>query len=869
MEAIKIIDYKAFHGRNVYSHTPVFQLNIDIGNYCDIPTNAIINFNENLLSTFPNLRKHTCSLGYEGGFLKRLEEGTYLGHVLEHVIIDFQNEAGFKVKYGKTISSNKQPFCTLFFEYENEECVLECCYGAVDMLNSLIEGNKVDKLSILKRIELLKEEVLLGPSTAALIAEAKKRNIPVCRIGSNNLIRLGYGNKSRLMQATLSDSASCIAMDICSDKHLTKKILSQFSIPVPHGYIVKSENSAVSTARRVGLPVAIKPLEANQGKGVSINLRNERDIRAAYNYALKYSNNVIVESYIKGNDYRILVVGGKISAVSQRIPPMVEGDGIHSVRELVEIINSDNNRGNGHEKPLTKIKLDDSSLTLFKRKGICPDYIPEKNQIIVLRQNGNLSTGGIAIDCTDIIHPDNAAIAIKCAKALDMDIAGIDMITKNISESILVAGGAVIEVNAAPGIRMHLYPSEGKPRNVAKDIISLLYPNQSDADFPIISVTGTNGKTTTVRLATHILSLTGKNVGMTCTSGSYIKGECIKEGDNSGYISAQEILFDKTVEAAVFETARGGILKKGLGYDLANVGVITNITEDHLCLDGVSTIEEMANVKSLVVEAIKPNGYAVLNAEDETTNNIIKNVTAQIIYFYTDINNVKVNLNKARKLVYVEEGIIKICDDGQIIEVEKISEIPLTFSGLSDCNIKNCLAATASVYALNVSPEIIAKGLRTFVYNSGRFEIYDMNQYKIMLDYGHNIAAYEEVIKFCNKINHKRLVGIIGVPGDRTNSSVKKIGQLAANSFQKVYIKEDNDLRNRTKNEIANILYETINKEKNNIKIIESEDEVTALKDAIINVKRGDFIVVLYEKLKPLLDLINKYKEKFQERTYN
>ncbi len=544
-----------------------------------------------------------------------------------------------------------------------------------------------------------------------------------------------------------------------------------------------------------------------------------------------------------------------------RVAPFVKGDGVHTLRELIDILNSDEKRGNGHEKPLTKIKIDESVLSLLKRKGLSLDYIPSKNRLITLRENGNLSTGGTAVDCTDVIHSANAAIAVKCAKALGMDIAGVDMIAKDISKPIVINGGAVIEVNAAPGIRMHLYPSKGKVRSVAKDIIDAIYPTINDADFPIVSVTGTNGKTTTVRLIAHILSLTGKKIGMTCTSGTYIDGYCLREGDNSGYLSAQDILYDRSVEAAVLETARGSIIKKGLGYDLANVGIVTNITEDHLCLDGVNTLEDLANVKSLVVEAIKPKGYAVLNAEDEMTNSIVKNVTAQIIFFYFDINNVKVNLKQARKLVYAEKGAIKIYDDGYVFDIIEINAIPLTFFGVSECNIKNCLAATAAAFALGISPEKIAEGLRTFLVNSGRFEIFEMENFKIMLDYGHNIDAYKEVSKFCKKISSKRLVGIIGVPGDRTDTSVKKVAQIAALCFDKIYIKEDEDLRNREKNEIAGILHDTVIMQGHNNTSV-AVDEVAALEDAIKNAQKGDFIVVFYEKYEPLVSLIEKYQGK-------
>lgn len=854
---MELIDLIIYEGRNIYSHKPIMKMIIDIGEYSEIPTKDIDGFNENLLNAFPNLKKNTCGLGYEGGFLERLENGTYLAHVLEHVIIDIQNTLGYNVKFGKTKFYEEPSLYYLVYEYENRICALECSKAAIFILNSFIKGEKVEieKFMNYLRKTLLKTE--LGPSTSAIVKEAKKRNIPVTRIGDESLVRLGYGKQSTLLQATLSGATSCISADISSNKQLTKSILDEHHIPVPYGKVVYSEISAIMVANQIGLPVVIKPFDGNQGKGVHLNLMKEEDIRAAFQDASKYSAGIIVEKYVTGNDYRILVIGGKVKAVSQRLPALVVGDGKHSITELIDMINIDDRRGENHEKSLTKIKLDSVELSVLKKKGLDVKDVPRNGETITLRENGNLSTGGTAIDCTDRIHPDNAEIAVNAANAIEIDIAGIDFVAEDIAKSIRSSSGAVIEVNAAPGIRMHLYPSEGEARNVGKDIVDYLFPDEDAAAFPIISVTGTNGKTTTVRLIKHILSLTGKSVGMTSTSGTVINDKCICKGDHSGPGSAKALLANKAIEAVVLETARGGIIRQGLGYDLADVGIITNVTEDHLGENGMETVEDLAFVKALVVEAVKPDGYAVLNAEDKMTKIILERVRSKVILFYKQNCPKEFMDNHDYIKVYVKDGSIKISDGQKEMDIIKVDKIPVTLNGVLACNIDNCLAAVSALYALNVPTEIIAKGLLSFIDNPGRFQLFDMNGFKIILDYAHNEAGYEEIIKLCQKLAHKRLVGIIGMPGDRPDAAIKAVGRLCAAAFDQIYIKEDIDLRGRKEQEVAGLMYDAIMEKpfsKQHIKVL--KDEAAALKEAIAGAAEGDLIVVLYEKIDPLLDII-------------
>ncbi|MGI5971164.1 MAG: cyanophycin synthetase [Oscillospiraceae bacterium] len=852
---IIICDYTVFNGRNIYSHKPVIKLIVDIGKYSEIPTNKISGFNEKLLEYFPGLKTNCCGLGYEGGFLVRLREGTYLAHVLEHVILELQYQLGYDIGFGKTRLYAEPSTYYLVYEFGNEVGGLECGKAAVFILNQIIAGNDViaeDFLSYLKKISA---EAELGPSTSAIVKEARSRGIPVTRIGSESLVMLGYGKHSRLIESTLTDATSCISADISCNKHLTKYLLSENKIPVPYGKVVYSELSALLAAKQVGTPVVIKPFDANQGKGVHMNLQSGAEIKAAFRDAFKYSKGVIVEKFIKGSDYRVLVVGGKVSAVAKRIPASVTGDGIHTIAELVGIINSDPNRGEEHQKPLTRIVIDRIALNLLAKSGLKPESVLPKGKVAVLRENGNISTGGTSVDCTDIIHLDNAEAAVRAAEVVGIDIAGVDIVTEDISKSIYETDGAVVEVNTAPGIRMHIYPFEGRPRNVAKDIVDFLFPNYEAANFPIVSVTGTNGKTTVVRLIQHVLMTQGRNVGMTSTCGSFVNRKCICRGDNSGPRSARVLLANKTIEAAVLETARGGIIRGGLGYDVADVGVITNITEDHLGCDGVETLDDLIQVKSLVAEAVKNGGTVVLNGEDSSTGKILERVRHRVILFFRNRN--KLQYFKDYPAVFHENGKVYLQDGSETLLITDVNDIPITMGGKIECNIDNSLAAAAALHSLGVPIETIKKGLKSFRDNSGRFNLYDVNGITVMLDYGHNKEGYRQAIKFCSCLRHNKLTGVIGMPGDRPDNSIRQISLECAGAFDRIIIKEDSCLRGRQAGEVAGIIFNAVTQAGfpcSRISVINNEAE--ALKNAVESARSGDLIAVFYEKLEPLRDLL-------------
>ncbi|MCX7841547.1 MAG: cyanophycin synthetase [Clostridia bacterium] len=862
-----ILSIKSFNGRNIFSHKPVIKMVVDFDEFCDRPTSGIKNFNERLLSMFPGIGRHCCSLGYEGGFDERLREGTYIGHVAEHLALELQSLLGYDARFGKTRIVKEPSIYNIIYEFINERCAIECGKAAIEIVSAIASGKEIDSEAVMSRLRTEAVRSELGPSTKAIYDEAKRRGIPVCRLGNDSILQLGYGKNSRLVEASLTDGASCISVDIAGNKQLTKEILDSLGIPVPLGDMAYTEDTAVAAAESIGYPVVVKPYDSNQGKGVTLNITGEAMVRAAFREAMKFSNAVIVEKFIRGRDYRVLVVGDKVSAVSERRPPAVAGDGIHSIRQLVDIENSSPLRGEGHEKPLTRIKLDEAALRVLACQGLNENHIPPEGKVIVLRDNANLSTGGTARSCTGEIHPYNSELAVKAAKALSLDIAGIDITMEDISTPMTEDNGAVIEVNAAPGLRMHLYPAEGEKNNVAADIIDMLFPKGKPFSIPIVSITGTNGKTTTARLVAHTISLMGKKTGMTCTSGVFVGSKCLLKGDNTGPVCARMVLSNKEVEVAVLETARGGIVRKGLGYDLADVGVITNISDDHIGVDDLNSLEDLAFVKALVIEAVKPEGYSVLNADDTMTEYLLKRASGKIMLFSSKDDNPMVlkHISSGGKALYIHNGSIFIADGNNARELIDIDKIPITFNGIVQCNIENSLAAASALYALGIPTEDIRAGLATFKpdieTNPGRFNIFDMGSFKVMLDYSHNIAGYRAVADFIKKMNADRLVGVIGMPGDRLDRNIKQVGELCGRTFDKIYIKEDRDTRGRKAGEVAEILMHAAlagGIKKDNVQIILSEEK--ALETAILDAQPGDLVIAFYEEFEPLVDLIARLK---------
>lgn len=872
---MRIISIRQYWGRNIFSHKPVVQIIIDLEDLAETATKDLTGFNDRLLNMFPGLSSHYCSPGYEGGFIQRLKEGTLVSHVIEHVALELQCMVGYDVYFGKTRVVEEPSIYYIVYEYMNEYCAKDFGYAAAEIVKSLAVNTEISIERILNRLNNMAFDSNLGPSTQAIMDEAKKRCIPVRRVDQDSLLQLGYGKYMRVLEASLLDATGCISVDLAKNKQLVKDLLREQCIPVPEGGIVNSEEDAVILAEEIGYPIVVKPLDGNQGKGVTTNIWDEDSLRKAYQTASSYKKRIIVEKCIKGKDYRVLVVGNRVVAAAERKPPYIIGDGIHSISELVAEENNNENRGVGHEKSLTRIYLDSVARDFLSRSGYGIDSVPKAGAKVYLRENGNLSTGGSARDCTLDIHPSNRGLAVKAAKVIGLDIAGIDLVIEDISQALTPGNGAIIEVNAAPGLRMHLNPSEGIGRNVARDIFDYMYPEGTPASIPIISITGTNGKTTVTRLIRHVLSLTGKKVGMTSTSGTYIGEECISKGDNTGPLSAQSVLYNRDIDIAVLETARGGIIRKGLGYDLADIGVIVNISDDHLGQDGIDTLQDLAFVKSLVVEAVKPTGYAILNADDHMTEQILSRVTCNLIFFSRYRNNILVDhhINQGGMAVVVENDSICFYQGRRKISVMGVHEIPITFGGKAIVNVENSLAAMASLFASNVAIKTIRSGLMSFkpdpFINGGRFNLFDLGDFQVLLDYGHNLSGYRSVLQFINSLDASRLVGVIGMPGDRRDEAIFQVGQLAGNQFAKLYVKEDRDLRGRAPGETANILYHgaiTAGAESENIEIILSETD--ALEAAIKNAFPGDLIVIFYEDYDKALGLIQKFRTSHEEPVF-
>ena len=862
---MKIKGIRIFNGRNIYSHRKCIRMDLDLEGYAETPSKEIEGFNDRLLEFLPVLREHRCGIDVEGGFVIRLNEGTYLSHICEHMIIAMQNILGLDVSYGKARECEGEHYY-IIYEFMYENTAIEIGKLAVDMINALItkkDFNFKERLELIK--DILSKEII-GPSTDAIKQAAEKVGLPVFQIENSGYYQIGYGKQGRIIEATIGSNTTCIGVDIASDKMLTKKFLKNQSIPVADGEKVYNVIDLLKTAQSIGYPVVLKPQCGNKGKDVFLNIKDEKELIKIYNKLSKKCEDIIIEKYIYGNDYRVCVVNNEVVAVSLRIPPKVLGDGKKSIRELIEDLNDDPLRGEDHEKPLTKIKIDNDMEELLLESGYKIDSVPKANEEIILRRNANLSTGGIAIDCTDEICEENKQFCIRTAKIIGLDICGIDITAPSIKESIR-DNGVVMEVNAAPGIRMHHHPSSGKSVDVGSAILNHLY-NGKPKNIPVISITGTNGKTTTTRLISYVLKLMGNTVGMTSTEGIYIGDECIDIGDDTGYDSAKAVLLNKDIDVAVLETARGGMIKKGLAYDLADVGIITNITEDHLGLNEVCTMEDLSFVKSLVLEAVKPNGYSVINADDEWTRKLIDRAKGEIIYFSKDKNNplIKKNIEEGKKAVFIDGDMLCVINNNRKYNVIKINDIPLTLNGKLLFNIENALAACAALVGLGIDYCMIARGLNKFKldnkHNSGRFNIYELDGRTIILDYGHNLEGYRAIFESLKNIEHNNLIGVIGIPGDRSNNMAINIGKISEEYLDFIIIKEDRDKRGRKIGEVANLIKSGI-RDKEKCKVLLEECE--AFKEAINISSNGDVIIVFFEKLEPLIEVIKNYKNNNQD----
>lgn len=862
---MKILSYKAFDGRNIYSHRKCIRVDLDLQGYSDIPSKDIKDFNKRLLDMIPELYSHRCGIYEEGGFVKRLEEGTYLAHICEHITLALHERLNMDVSYGKAREIQGENYY-IIFQYEYKKTAIEIVKLAVSLINALCNGKVFNINQRIKDIEKVLKDELIGPSTKAILDAAKTKNIPIINLWDSGMFMIGYGKYGKIIEATVVDGTNCVSVDLSCDKIMTKKILQNQCIPVAKGGVVSTLLEALIQAEAIGYPVVLKPRYGNHGKGVKLNIKDQKELTAALKEIKRDYKEIILEKYYTGKDFRICMVNGKMVAAALRLPPFVIGDGKSTLKELIRNINEDKERGEDHEKPLTKIKIDEDLVETIGKQNLKLNSIIPVDEKVYLREKANISTGGVSIDCTEDVCIENIEIFERIASAIGLNICGIDLCHEDLAIP-LTNNGIIMEVNAAPGIRMHQYPYIGESRQVGEAIINMMF-KECPKTIPVISVTGTNGKTTTTRLIGHTLSILGYKVGMATTGGIYINGKCIHKGDDTGYESAQTILMNKDVEVAVLETARGGIIRKGLRYDLADVGVITNITDDHLGLDNINTIEDLAKVKSLVVEAVKKEGYSVINGDDPISLDILARAKGNLIIFSRDKENpyLRDNIKKGGYGVYINNKSMYIEKDKKIFYIADIDEVPITLNGVLEYNIENALAAASALVGLGVDYCLIAKGLKTFTgdeaKNPGRFNIFEINGGKVILDYGHNIEGYKAVIRGLKKLPHNRFIGVIGVPGDRLDSNILDVGKISGDFFNYVFVKEDKDTRGRARGEVANILEKGLSLsqiDRNSISTI--LDEVKALKLALDMMESGDIVVVFFEDFEALRELLKNYKK--------
>ena len=856
---MEIREIQAIEGANVYSHRPIIRAIVDLQEWTERFTNELGDFRLRLVQSLPTLADHYCSRGKTGGFLERLQEGTLIGHVIEHVTIDLLTQAGQTIKYGKTEGILEQPgWYEIIFNYEAKEGAIEAFKQAFALVKTLLNQESFDVIYAVNRIKNVMAEYELGVSTQVIVEACQERGIPVHRISEGSLLQLGYGRNQRRIQATITDATSSIGVDIACDKEMTKKILSDGGVPVPWGYIVRTEEEATQAFLDMKTAVVIKPLHGNQGKGVTLRLTSVSEVRAAFKVAQTYGNLVIIEEYIAGQHYRLVVVGDRLIAAAKRVPAHVIGDGSSTIEELVAQTNRDPLRGDDHEKALTKIKIDPVVIMTLTQKQLTLSSVLKQGEMVYLRDSANLSTGGIAEDVTDRVHPDNAELVVFASKLIGLDVAGIDLVIEDIEASYREKNGRIIEVNAAPGIRMHHFPSVGKAREVGKAIVEQVLPS-GNGRIPIVSITGTNGKTTTTRMISKMLADQKLLVGMTSTDGVYINQKLWVSGDMTGPASARTILRHPDVQVAVLETARGGMLRAGLGYDYADVAVITNVSNDHLGQYGMETLEDIAHVKSLVAEVVQQHSYVVLNADDPHVVNMAKRTQGRVILFSMEKDNIYVrkHLGVGGTAVFVRRGMILLCQGSKSFRICSVKQIPATLDGKAKHNIHNSLASVAAGWALGLSAAAIQNSLRDFSsdaeHNRGRLNYYELNGVQVFVDYGHNAAGIQEVANTLKQFKGGSLVGCITVPGDRPDDSIREVGRIAAQSFKRLIIREDANLRGRKPGEIAQLLYdEAVRSGMNSNKIGVELSETEAFRKGLDSCVPGDTFVMFYEHIEPI-----------------
>jgi cyanophycin synthetase len=858
---MNILEHRALRGPNYYSRYPAIFMRLDIGDLEERPSDTVPGIVERITALLPTLQEHRCSVGRPGGFLERLERGTWAGHVVEHVAIELQNLIGFSVGYGKTIDSYDTGIYNVVYRYRDEACGLAAGVEAVDLVERLFASETIDMPAIIARLQAVRDTHMLGPSTASIVAAAERRGIPHIRLSDeNSYIQLGHGHRQQRIQATVTGHTDLIGYGIADDKAWTKQVLGDAGIPVPQGRVCGTFDEALEAVRDIGYPVAVKPVIGNHGRGVSTNIEDDQALRDAFDIAAHRNPSVIVEQYIRGEDHRLLVIGSKLVAAARRRPAHVIGDGAATLQALVDRENQDPRRGVGHENLLTQIQLDEQSLRLIDQQNQTLQSVIPKDEIVYLKSTANLSTGGTASDVTDDVHPEVRYTAERIARLVGLDIIGIDLLAETLTRPLEEQSAAVVEVNAGPGFRMHLSPTHGSGRNVGQHVIDMLFPDsETDARIPIVAVTGTNGKTTTVRLLSHLLRQAGRNVGMACTGAIEIDNHVIMRGDYSGPQAAAIVLREPTVEYAVLEVARGGIMRRGLGFDECDVGVLLNIASDHLGEHDIHTLDELARCKTVVVDAVRKGGTAVLNADDPRVLAGQEWARGDIIFFTLDpdarairqhVRDHGVAFTVHHERIVMRQGHVEA-------EVIPVVDVPITFEGHARFNVANALAASAAAYALGLSIADIQMGLRTFHptpgQNPGRTNLIEADGIKVLIDYGHNVPALEALSELVSCIPAQRRISVASAPGNRRDQDLFTLGTLLARMHDVVYIYETAP-RGRAIGEAAGLLRNGAESVGGTCRVEIIMEEAQAVDRALDEASEGDLLVLLIDDVEGAIE---------------
>lgn len=865
---MKILELRVMRGPNYWSvqHPKLIVIKLALEELNHTLTNELPQFFTKLQKSMPGLRNHEHNEGGEGSFLEEVKAGTCFGTVIQHVALELQTLAGMDCSYGQCYPAHEDGTVFVVFSYHEERAGEYAAYAAIRFVEALVKGEKYKLQDDISRLHEIREDEFFGPSTFAIVSEAVSRGIPYIRLNSHSLIQLGYGVNQKRIQATMTSSTACFSVEIAGDKNATKNLLAEAGVPVPKGTTVYSHEELKKAVNWLGYPLVIKPLDGNHGKGATINIKCLKEAQRGFAEARKFSSRVIVEQFIEGADFRLLVINGKFVAAAKRTPAMVVGDGVSSIKKLIDVQNKDPRRGIGHEKVLTKIKIDTQTRSILKSKGLTTQSVIPKGEVLYLKSTANISTGGTATDVTDLVDPYNILMAERISGLIGLDICGIDIMTTDIAIPLNEARGAVLEVNAAPGFRMHISPTYGLPRNVAEPVIDMLFPHGKPARIPIIAVTGTNGKTTTTRLIAHIVKSKGFQVGYTTTDGIYVQDKMLEKGDTTGSYSTEFVLKDPTVNFAVLECARGGLLRSGLGFQTCDIGIVTNVSADHLGLRDIHTLEDLAKVKAVIPKSVCNEGYAVLNADDDLVYAMADEVDCKVAFFSMDENNPRIlnHIAKGGLAAVYENGFISIFKNSYKIRVDRVADIPLSFGGKAKFNIENILAATLAGYISHFDIGDIKTALRTFVPSPGktpgRMNLFKFPNFDVLIDYAHNVGGLKAVGGFMEGLEATKKIGVVAGVGDRRPVDFYEIGKVAGEIFDEVIIRLDSDLRGKTAEEITTPIIHGIEDVAPHKHVRVIPEEMRAIAYALEHADTGSFVAVFTEDVSEAIKMVENFK---------